>query len=107
MIVKDYKLIIHTPFDKYKSAPQSLYGIAGTFLNILRQYGCINQFDNGEFVTTTNVFTREDVVKRYCLEICVPYTKFEIKKISAGPIDQELFMRVLTTIKENYYDEGI
>ena len=65
-----------------------------------------DQLDKGEFAKTQNIFTGDILFKRYRIQVLLPNTTFEIRKISTGSINIEQFMSEIKRIKE-IYSEGI
>lgn len=102
---KEYKLIIKTQSQTYKSVRMDLYGVCVLFLNHLSIYKSLDEYNKGDFIITYNPFTQEAVIKRYKLIVLAPYTEIEIKKLSSGTINPEDFMKSLEYIKESYYNE--
>ena len=107
MKTNNYRIVTKTPFDKFKSQPRDIFHIMKIFLNILNQYNALDLFDKGEFIQTRNPFTNENLVKQYVVQINIPHTIIELKKLDKGSIDTEMFMATLKNIKEAYYNERI
>ena len=66
----------------------------------------IDQLDKGEFAKTQHYGTGDVLFKRYRIQILLPRTTFEIRKLSTGSINIEQFMNEIKRIKE-LYSEGI
>lgn len=106
-VTKNYRIITKAPFDTFKSPPHSMMNVLKVFLNILSQYKALNMYDAGCFIETKNPFTGDTVCKKYVLEINIPHTIIEIRKLDKGSINEDVFMSTLQIIKEKYYDERI
>ena len=104
---KEYKVIITTLHKTYKSERLDLYDTFMKFLKYLKMNRMLDEYNKGDFITTTNPFTDETLIKRYSVEILVPYTIIEIRKLSKGSLNPEDFLKSLEFIKEKYYDEWI
>lgn len=106
-VKKNYRVVVKTPFQKYKSQRYDMNRGIELFLKILNQYGLICDYDKGEFVITPNPFTNEILYKKYRIIINVPYTELELIKLDKGSINLEELTSTIKTIKEVYYNEGI
>lgn len=104
---KEYRFFLITPYKTYKSSRLDLYDVFILFLNHLNLNRVLDEYNKGTFVTTYNVFKHESLIKRYFVEINIPYSKFEIRKISKGSLNPDDFLKSLEFIKEKYYDERI
>ena len=102
-----YRVFIETPSRWHKSAQfdavEAIKYVAEYLLNL----HALNCLDCGTFIKTTCALRpNETFCKRYVIILNVPYTKITIKKETKGDIDREVFMDLITTIKE-MYDERI
>ena len=102
-----YRVFIETPSRWHKSAQfdavEAIKYVAEYLLNL----HALNCLDCGTFVETTCALRPNEIFcKRYVITLNVPYTKITIKKETKGDIDREVFMSIITIIKE-MYDERI
>ena len=98
-----YRVFIETPSRWHKSAQfdavEAIKYVAEYLLNL----HALNCLDCGTFIETTSALRpNETFCKRYVIILNVPYTKITIKKETKGDIDREVFMDLITTIKEMY-----
>ena len=98
-----YRVFIETPSRWHKSAQfdtaEAIKYVAAYLLNL----HALNCLDCGKFIETTSALSpNETFCKRYVITLNVPYTKITIKKETKGDIDREVFMDLITTIKEMY-----
>lgn len=101
----EYRLLIHTTYRTYKTSRLDLYDVFIKFLSQLKVNRALDEYNKGIFIPTRNNFTDEVLIKRYVVEINIPYTKFEIRKLSKGSLNPEDFLKSLEFIKEKYYNE--
>lgn len=82
-----------------KYLPETLEEVVEHLFDRLRSIRAERLIDRGAFVTTYNKFRDEFVMKRYCVEVTMPHTKYTIKLLNKGSIDTELFMQTINNIK--------
>ena len=98
-----YRVSPPTPYRRHKSAQfdtaEAIKYVAEYLLNL----HALNCIDCGTFIETTSALSPNEIFcKRYVITLNVPYTKITIKKETKGDIDREVFMDLITTIKEMY-----
>lgn len=82
----------------------SLWSAVRHLLEKLKAVNALNCAEYGEFKTTVNPFTGEELCKRYVIEINAPFTIFEIKYKLTGSFDTQLVMNTIKLIKEKYFE---
>lgn len=99
----EYRVFVETPSKTHKSAPFDAVEAIKYAAEYLFGLYAIDCLDRGRFVETTCIMYPEKIYcKRYVIEINIPYTKITIKKEKNGDIDKDLFMQIISIIKEQY-----
>ena len=98
-----YRVFIETPSRWHKSAQFDTVEAIKYVAEYLFNLHALNCLDCGKFIETTSALSpNETFCKRYVITLNLPYTKITIKKETKGDIDREVFMDLITTIKEMY-----
>lgn len=85
-----------------KSTAHELQTILCRLADKLKIICAIDQLDAGEFGKTQHFITGDVLFKRYRIQVLLPRTTFEIRKLSTGSINIEQFMNEIKRIKEIY-----
>lgn len=91
-------------YDGYKKYFKYLEGACWELLVRLNNSKALDLYNEGTFNETT--YKNKTYHKQYCVTVAIPYSRFVIKKLTKGDIDQETFMLTLNKIKE-IFDERI
>lgn len=107
MGVKEYRVFVKIDDAVYyKSQPQTLVIACKMLLDRLQAINALSCYDAGEFITTTNPFTKENVVKRYTITTIVPRETIIIHKRTKGDMNKHELLSMLKYLKERYF-EGV
>ena len=100
---KEYRVLIKTATQTIdKTQPMTLGKAIDFMCNVVYQLSNSKELMSGKFIETTNPFTKEEVIKRYVIELKAPYTQIEIFKLSKGSINKNVFNEILAIVKEKY-----
>lgn len=105
---REYKLTIknyNSLLDKktYSTLAEAMYAL----LEILKHQNNLDSYDKGTFIITQNTFNKDLLKKRYRIITIMPYSEIEIKKLSKGSFDVDMFMTNLKRMKEIYFNERV
>lgn len=105
---REYKLTIknyNRLLDKktYSTLAEAMYAL----LEILKHQNNLDSYDKGTFIITQNTFNKDLLKKRYRIITIMPYSEIEIKKLSKGSFDVDMFMANLKRMKEIYFNERV
>lgn len=99
----EYRVFVETPYRQHKSAQLDVVEAIKYAAKYLYNLHAIDCLDCGKFVKTTSALRpNETFCKRYVITMNVPYTKITIKKETKGDINREIFMDIISIIKDMY-----
>ena len=96
----------HRPYRLYYNGVwKSYYNAEGAIWDLCVQLYTMNHLeliDQGKFEETK--YLGNKYIKRYCIELLFPYTKFIIKKLTKGDLNQTEFMTTLKKVEKMFND---
>lgn len=99
-ITRPYRLLYNNVWKSYPNLEAACWDLCV----LLHTSGHLDVLKNGYFEETDYLGTKH--IKRYCVELLFPYTKFIIKKLTKGDFNQTEFMSTLNKV-EKIFNERI
>ena len=100
MKIRPYRLLYNGVWKSYPNLEAAVWDLCV----LLHTNGHLDILHDGWFEETE--YLGEKYVKRYCIELYIPYTKFIIKKLTKGDLNQVEFMNTLSKV-EKIFNERI
>lgn len=100
MTARPYRLLYHGVWKSYPNLEAAIWDLCV----LLYTAGHLDVLKQGWFEETE--YLGEKYIKRYCVELYFPYTKFIIKKLTKGDVNQTEFISTLDKV-EKIFNERV